>query len=125
MKKLLLHIHYITVAPDAFRFSLIKNRKLKRRYGKLEYTGRDNGTEYSFPIRSIQSCEVVGLASQLTEEQWKEAVGYAPFADYRKDNKNMLKNTFNMWVQTATESGSTLLRRHKLNPKTTLLIIRA
>lgn len=55
--------HTIIVVPvpeDSYRFSLVKNKHLEKRYGRLEYTERGNGIEHTLAIAGIENYEILG-----------------------------------------------------------------
>lgn len=71
--------------------------------------------------------EPVGLASELRPEQWREIVSthhsiciskeWMPvFTDYESEN---FKN--GKWILSATNSGLSLIRSHKMEPETTFI----
>ena len=50
----------VGVPMDTYRFDLIKNKELKHRYGKLEYTTREKGYERFIALENIEQYEELG-----------------------------------------------------------------
>lgn len=57
----------IDVASNSYRFSLVKNKELKSRYGRLEWASRVTGLDSATKIDVIEKYEILG---ELTRDGW-------------------------------------------------------
>lgn len=64
----------ITVSPDAYRPTIITNKKLTNRYGRLEWSEKSTGVEHWERLDWVEHWTIVGLVSSITEEQAAEVV---------------------------------------------------
>lgn len=71
---------------------------------------------------------LIGKASALTEDQWAELVGEPVYDNGGTPDENGIDKIYAPWVETdfpydtATQSGLSLLKKHNLNPDTTIIL---
>lgn len=126
----------VEVSEDAFRFSLIKNKELKGRYGHLEYTQKENGVECSMSFKNIEKYDIIGIAKDLNEEVWEKIVpnekgnsffsesGHCFYKNYLwKPEKGKMINIPVSHFHTAQESGKSLLEAYDISENDLILKI--
>ncbi len=103
----------VPISNDSYRFSLVKNKLLKNRYGNLEWTERKKGTERICSIENIEHAEIVGsYPDDFTEKLAHETIGIPVFGHY-KNFVPTQSNYSDLWTKTALESlNSKMLFEH-------------
>lgn len=66
---------------------------------------------------------IIGKASDLTEEQWGQIVGWFELAG-KLGYRDYQSFDLSFPYQTASISGASLLKKHRVNPDTTLILIK-
>lgn len=128
----------VEVQDDAYRFTLVVNKELKRRYGYFEWTGRKHGTEYWVEIPEIEKYELLGRPGEITEDVWKrivQTVDYdlrpSPANDFQGDwatgfmdyeSQYESPNSELPYVLTATASGLSLIASHNLDKERVVIL---
>lgn len=110
----------VTIPEDATKFFIVN-------HDDLNVVWRDEIGHTGFAVIPPDQWEIIGRASELSEEDWEDILGNEiPMIDESEYNQDGLTITYTNKVRLTTyaESGLSLIKHHSMNAETTLLIIK-